>query len=460
VDRDAHRVAGLVIIGAGWAGCAAAVELAQRGHRVALHEAAAGVGGRARCVVRDGLPLDNGEHLLLGAYVDTLALAATLRDGDAHAAWRIAPLAIRPLAKRQHNAITFATHDLPGSLGLAAGFMLARGLGWRERVATLRWFAQQRTHGFRCDPAMTVDALLAGLSPRVRDHLWAPLCVAALNTPPQRASAQSFLNVLRETFGAGAGATATVVPRNGLGDAIPERAAQWLVARGHAVHTSTRTRVVDIGGEGVVLETSAGTMRADAVVVAVGPHQLRQAFASEVARRHAGIADALRAVDTFEYEPIATVYVGYAAAVALPRGLLRLDEQPGQWLFDRADILRRAEPAPPPGVRALLSVVISAHGPHESLAHASLVAAIDAQLRRLTALPPLCWSQVIEEKRATYACVPALVRPAAGRLADRVFLAGDYTHSSLPATLEAAVRSGLAAARAVGPPIFRARCCA
>lgn len=460
MDRDAHRVAELVIIGAGWAGCAAAVELAQRGHRVALHEAAAGVGGRARCVVRDGLPLDNGEHLLLGAYVDTLALAATLRDGDAHAAWRIAPLAIRPLAKGQHNAITFATHDLPGSLGLAAGFMLARGLGWSERVATLRWFAQQRAHGFRCDPAMTVDALLAGLSPRVRDHLWAPLCVAALNTPPRRASAQSFLNVLRETFGAGAGATATVVPRNGLGDAIPERAAQWLVARGHAVLTSTRTRVVDIGGEGVVLETSAGTMRADAVVVAVGPHQLRQAFASEVATRHAGIADALRAVDAFEYEPIATVYVGYAAAVALPQGLLRLDEQPGQWLFDRADILRRAEPAPPPGVRALLSVVISAHGPHQSLDHASLVAAIDAQLRRLIALPPLCWSQVIEEKRATYACVPALVRPAAGRLAHRVFLAGDYTHSPLPATLEAAVRSGLAAARAVGPPIFRARCCA
>jgi squalene-associated FAD-dependent desaturase len=450
VDRDAHRVADVVVVGAGWAGCAAAVELAQRGHRVALHEAAAGVGGRARCVVRDGLPLDNGEHLLLGAYVETLALAATLRDGDAHAAWRIAPLAIRALARRQHNAIAFATRDLPGSLGLAAGFLLARGLAWRERVATLRWFAHQRARGFRCDPDTTVAALLAGLSPRVRDNLWGPLCVAALNTPPQRASAQSFLNVLRETFGAGAGATAMVLPRNGLGDAIPERAARWLAARGHAVRTSTRTRVVDADGDAVVLATSAGTLRTQAVVVAVGPHQLRQAFAAGVAARHGGIAAALRAVDAFEYEPIATLYLGYPSAVALPAGLVRLDERPGQWLFDRADILRRAGAGAPPGVRALLSVVISAHGAHESLDHASLVAAVDGQLRRLTPLPPLCWSQVIEEKRATYACVPALVRPAAGRLAPRVFLAGDYTHPALPATLEAAVRSGLAAARAVG----------
>jgi len=399
--------------------------------------------------MRDGLPLDNGEHLLLGAYVDTLALAATLRDGDAHAAWRIASLAIRPLAKRQDNAIAFATHDLPGSLGLAAGFLCARGLGWRERMTTLRWFARQRARGFRCAPDKTVEALLAELSPRVRDNLWAPLCVAALNTPPERASAQAFLHVLRETFGAGAGATAMVVPRSGLGDAIPERTAQWLAARGHAVRTSARTRVRAIDGDGVVLETAGRTQRADIVVVAVGPHQLRQAFAPEVAARHPGIAAALRAVDAFDYEPITTAYLGYASAVPLPQGLLRLDERPGQWLFDRDDILRRAELAPPPGVRALLSVVISAHGPHEALDHATLVDAIDAQLRRLASMPALCWSQVIEEKRATYACTPGLARPAAGRIADRVFLAGDYTDATLPATLEAAVRSGFAAARSV-----------
>jgi squalene-associated FAD-dependent desaturase len=448
----------LAIVGGGWAGCAAAVELAQRGHRVELHEAAAALGGRARRVTRDGLPLDNGEHLLLGAYVETLALAATIRDGDARAAWRMSPLAIRPLARGQPNVVSFTTYDLPGTLGLAAGVLLASGLGWAERLATLRWFGRQRARGFRCDAAATVESLLAEVPARVRDNLWAPLCVAALNTPPAQASGQLFLNVLRETFGAGARTTSMFAPRAGLGEAIPERAAQWLRARGHAVRTSTRSRIAAIDADAVVLETAGQTMRADAVVVAVGPHQLRQAIAPGIAERHAGIAAALRAVDAFEYEPITTVYLGYPSPVSLPRGLLRLDEQPGQWLFDRTDILRRADrSASPPDLRALLSVVISAHGPHTVLDHAALVGAIDRQLRRLIALPALRWSQVIEEKRATYACVPALERPSCGRIAERVWLAGDYTHPSLPATLEAAVRSGRIAARELASGAPRCR---
>ncbi|HEY3585344.1 MAG TPA: FAD-dependent oxidoreductase, partial [Casimicrobiaceae bacterium] len=103
-----------------------------------------------------------------------------------------------------------------------------------------------------------------------------------------------------------------------------------------------------------------------------------------------------------------------------------------------------------PAMQSLVSVVISARGPHSALDHPALVAATDAQLRRLApALAPLAWSQVIEEKRATYACVPALARPACGRLAERVYLAGDYTYDAFPATLEAAVRSGRIAAEAV-----------
>ena len=97
-----------------------------------------------------------------------------------------------------------------------------------------------------------------------------------------------------------------------------------------------------------------------------------------------------------------------------------------------------------------MSVVISARGPHADLAHPALVGAIDAQLRHLEpGLPPLAWSQVIAERRATYACVPALERPACGRMAERVYLAGDYTYAGFPATLEAAVRSGAAAAAAL-----------
>ena len=441
----------IAVIGGGWAGCAAAVELAHRGHRVELHEAAGSLGGRARRVFRDGLPLDNGEHVLLGSCAETLALAETIRQGDGASAWTIEPLSITPFAGSQPNALTLVAPNLPASLGLLIGLLRAKGLRWRERAATLRWFAAQRRRAYTCDARASVADLLAALPVRVRENLWAPICVAALNTSPERASGQLFLNVLRQTFGAGARATALVAPRCDLADAIPERTAQWLSMHGHAVRTSTRTRVKTVEGGRVILESSGRLVEADGVVIAVGPHQLASAFAPDLPASEPRISAALRDVARFEYEPITTVYLGYAAPVPARKGLVRLDDAPGQWLFDRADVLRRAEPrATRPDVRGLLSVVISARGPHGALDHASLAAAVDAQLRRLDPrLPVLCWSQVIEEKRATYACVPALARPACGRLVERVYLAGDYTYQPLPATLEAAVRSGVIAARAL-----------
>lgn len=449
MDRDTGGLARVIaVIGGGWAGCAAAVELARRGYRVELHESAPALGGRARAVNRDGLPLDNGEHLLLGAYADTLALSAIVHDNASP--WTRSPLWIRPFAADQANALSLRARNLPAPFGLLAGVLGAAGLSWRERVATIRWFARQRHAGFRTDDDATVAELLRDLPPRVRDDLWTPLCLAALNTPPPRASAQVFLNVLRESLGAATGATEMLVPNNGLAAAIPERAAQWLVARGHSVRTSSRTRIADID-DGVRVTGSSGMSRADAVIVAVGPHQLAAAFEPALRVRDGRIADAVRDVQQFAWEPITTVYLGYGAGVAVPAGLVRLDDNPGQWLFDRRDILARAPTSSTTAdLRALLSVVISAHGPHESLQHPELVAAIDAQLRRSNRrMPPLGWSQVIEEKRATYACVPALARPACGPLSGQVYLAGDYTYAAFPATLEAAVRSGFTAARAL-----------
>ncbi|HYQ98563.1 MAG TPA: FAD-dependent oxidoreductase, partial [Casimicrobiaceae bacterium] len=122
-------------------------------------------------------------------------------------------------------------------------------------------------------------------------------------------------------------------------------------------------------------------------------------------------------------------------------------DAPGQWVFDRSGALG---PRPPAGARALLAVVISTSGPHDAQDRGALAAEADAQLRRLAGQWPLpVWSRVIAERRATYACTPRAVRPAAGRVGPGLYLAGDYTDAELPATLEAATRSGVAAAAAV-----------
>ena len=439
----------VAIIGGGWAGCAAAVALARAGHRPALYEAAPALGGRARCVVRDGLPLDNGEHLLLGAYTETLALAAGVRDAGEASAFTIAPLALRPFGERATQRLSFVARQAPGPLGLLAGLAGAEGLGALDRARLAAWFVAQKRAGWRCDRRTTVAELLSTQPPRLRDELWYPLCVAALNTPAPRASAQIFLNVLRETFGAGAQATTLVTPRAGLAEAIPDACARWLAAQGHALQTRARVRIVAAHADAVRLELAGTQHRADAVIVAVGPHQLAAAFAPEFARTEPAVQRALECVAGFEYQPITTLYLGFDAPLPLGRALLRLEHGPGQWIFDRSDVLRRAA-AVPPGVRALASVVISASGEFGALDHATLADCVDAQLRTLEpSLPKRVYSQVIAERRATYAALPDLTRPDAGRLAARVYLAGDYTYGDFPATLEAAVRSGRLAAEAV-----------
>jgi predicted NAD/FAD-dependent oxidoreductase len=167
--------------------------------------------------------------------------------------------------------------------------------------------------------------------------------------------------------------------------------------------------------------------------------------------RSPALRAAVDALQTLDYEPIVTVWLGYAQPVALPHRLARLDDAPGHWVFDRRDILDRAAPAPlRPPLAALLAVVISTGGAHLRWPHAELAQRVDAQLRRLRAdLPPCVWSWVVAERRATYACTPQRARPVGPRLGTGVYLAGDYADAEFPATLEAAVRSGVAAAKAV-----------
>lgn len=429
----------VAVIGGGWAGCAAAVALARRGHRVQLLEAAPVLGGRARTVLRDGLALDNGQHLLLGAYTATRALIALLHPAAP-------PIAQAPLAlvSLRPGGLALRARKWPAPLGLAAGLCGARGLTLGERYASVRWFLRWKRRRFRCAPDMTVADLLATLPTAAARELWAPLCVAALNTPPQRASGQVFLNVIAAAFDADADAADAVLPTGSLGDAVPDAAARWLVDNGHEVRPGTTGIVLACAAAGVRVRAGEREDDADAAIVAVGPHQLARVFAPPLAAA-TPVADALRVVARYAYESITTIYLGYRGAkTPLPAGLVRLDDAPGQWLFERDDILRHAA-ASAPRVDQLLAVVISTSGAHDALSHDALAEACDAQLRRALPLPPLAWSRVIAERRATYACVPGLGSPPV-RVVPRLYLAGDYVYPQFPATLEAAVRSGESAA--------------
>jgi len=438
----------VAIVGGGWAGCAAAVTLADAGTPVMLFEAGPVLGGRARRVLQDGLPLDNGQHLMLGAYRETLSMLRRVHGSATALPVIRRPLAIVPFT--DGPAVTIIARRAPGRLGLAIGLLAARGLTWRERLANIGWMRALERDGYVRPLQQTVAKMLAPLPPRVARELWTPLCLAALNTPVRNASASVFANVLRAAFGGEGAASDFIIAATDLAALFPERAAHYVRARGGDVRTGASAKVVAAGRDGVTLAVGGAAVAARAAIVAVGPHQLAHAFADEALAARPALAAAIGAIGALDYEPIVTVWLGYATRVTLPAPIARLDDDPGQWVLDRPDVLARTRAGERPPLAQLVAVVISASGPHMAMTHDALARAADAQLRRLRPeWPPCTWSKVIAEKRATYACTPGRVRPAEPRLAPGLYLCGDYVDAEYPATLEAAVRSGIAAATAL-----------
>lgn len=436
-----HRVA---VVGGGWAGCAAAISLAQAGISVTLFEQARTLGGRARRVVIDGAVVDNGQHLLVGAYRQTLELLAVVhgRERAAQPFHRL-PLTLRPFGVPRLDGVAFAAWRAPAPLHLVGALLTASGLTWRDRLAVVAGFRDLARTGFRCPPGQTVAERFARTPRSIVAGLWGPLCLAALNTPPERASAHAFAQVLREAFTGSAERSDFLVPATDLSSCFPDAAARFVVERGGSVLLGTTVRAIENHADHVVVCTGKTTAAFASVVVAVGPHQLNRTVGAATAA-NGQWREILNRVSAFSYESITTVYLRFAASLPMRAPLLRLDDAPGHWIFRHPG---RAHAVPDDTMEHLYAVVISAGGPHDTAEHTTLISRVVTQLRRLApGLPPVLWSRVIAERRATYACTPGLLRPTSGLVTPHVYLAGDYTEPELPATLEAATRSGVAAA--------------
>jgi squalene-associated FAD-dependent desaturase len=428
----ANRVA---VIGGGYAGFAAAVTLATAGRAVTVFESARTLGGRARRVEAYSVTVDNGQHILLGAYAQTLALIRTVHGAGAEHEL----LDRRRMCLNEPGVFRLSTPALPAPLHLAVALLFARGWSWADRQATIAFVRSLRREHFRCDPALTVGALLDGQPAAVVRALWEPLCLAALNTPIAAASATLFLNVLAASFGAQARDSDLLLPRVDLSSLFPDPAAAYVADRGGEIRKSAMVNGIAARADGVILRIGYREEQFDAAVLAVGPHQLTHLLSDGESDPRATLA--LDQVAAFAYEPIVTAYLKYSTPLELGHPMQKLDGAPGQWVFDRGQL---------DGPSGLAAVVISTDLPSVRTGHDSLAQSIDAQLRRLQpSLQAPTWMQVIAERRATYACIAGLARPAPGMIAPRLSLAGDYTDPQFPATLEAATRSGVAAAQAL-----------
>ena len=405
----------VTIIGGGWAGLAAAVRATQKGFAVRLLEAAPQLGGRARRVVHQGLALDNGQHILIGAYRDTLQLLQTVGVDTEATLLRL------PLHLKRVDGQGLSLPSLPAPLNLLVGVCMARGWSWADKFSLLRQATGWQTQGFGCDAQMTAAQLCQGLTPKVMQELIEPLCVSALNLPAEHASGQIFLTVLKDALWSGKGSSDMLLPKVDLGSLMPDAAHAWLTAHGAIVEK--HQRVDDLGA-----------WLDHPVVLACPPweaakltHELAPAWSAQAA--------------SLAHTAIATVYVHTAKQLSWRKPIVALQshpQAPAQFAFDKGSL------SGDPAWQGVLALVVSACAGERD----TITQQVMGQLRDELDIHDASLLTTVVEKRATFACTPSLLRPPM-QVCTGIWACGDYVAGPYPATLEAAVRSGFAAADAL-----------
>ncbi|MCB5184429.1 hydroxysqualene dehydroxylase HpnE [Methylobacillus gramineus] len=423
----------VAVIGGGCAGLAAGVALSKAGIRVNLFESSHQLGGRARGIQWQGQTLDNGQHILLGAYSATLQLLETCEVQLDQALLRL------PLELNMQDEFSLrASSYLPAPLHILAGLLRAQGLSLSERLAAIRLMARLRLQKFTLEQDMPLQALLADQPARLISMLWEPLCLAALNTPVSTASAQIFLNVLRDSFARAKSDSDMLLPRLDLSTMLADPAASYILAHGGQVSLSAPIECISQQNKELYLQVADIRKAYKHIIVATSPFRVAPLLADLPS-----VADSVEKCQALKYQPIYTIYLQYPAHIKLDKPMTGLSHQLGQWIFDRGQLY---------GQHGLIAVVISAEGRHQGLTQEQLAIGVAEEIEQLyPQLNNLLWHKVVAEKRATFACTSNLQRPAQLTSIPGLLLAGDYVSSGntlqdYPSTIEGAIRSGFSAA--------------
>ncbi len=423
------------VVGAGLAGLAAAVALSEAGRSVVLHEAAKQAGGRCRSYHDAGLGLtiDNGNHLLLSGNASALDFLARIGapadalEGPDEAAFPFADLrtgerwTLRPNAGRLPWWVLDARRRVPDTR--VRDYLAPLGILKAARRGTPATIGESMS----CEGALY-------------DRLWHPVLLAALNTEPRESDPRLAATILRETLGAGGAACRPLVAVQGLSYAFVDPALATLRRRGATLRLGTRLRAIH--------EEDARVARLD---FADGPVTLGPADAVVLAVPPWVAADLLPDLPT--PRAFRSIVNGHFALVPPKGAPLVLGVVGGltEWLFAYPD---------------RLSITISGADRLLDTPREDLARTIWGEIRRLLApqllgpasgvadsglvtdLPP--W-QIVKEKRATFAATPAEAarRPPSATRLGNLALAGDWTDTGLPSTIEGSVRSGFTAAGVV-----------
>jgi squalene-associated FAD-dependent desaturase len=472
-DSPSHPV---IIIGGGFAGLAAAVDLAERGRRVLLLERRPFLGGRAYSFTDQttGDTIDNGQHLLMGCYHHTLGFLdkigargklkfqASPRVDFLHAReGAVAELSFPAMA-------SFRCPLLPAPLHLLAGLMRLETIGWRDRVGALRvGLALRRWRGSRNGTESRLAEITVrewlnelGQSERMQRRFWDVMALAMLNQAPERAAADLFARVLEQAFLRTRRDSQMVISRVGLSDLYTGDARAFIEARGGEVRLNAPVARIEFAGDraSAVVLRGGERLAAEAVISAVPCFALPSLLPDEIASR-----ESFRRIGGLTASPIVSINLWYDAPITELEfaGLL---DSPIEWVFNKNAI------AAPPGSslaepnvsstvgaarrRQHLALVISGADEAAAMPKERLVEIAIGELQRFfpaaRAQRPVHWF-VVKEREATISHLVGTtqLRPAQRTPFSNFLLAGDWTATGLPATIEGAVWSGQECARII-----------
>lgn len=434
----------VLIVGGGFAGLAAALRLQRAGAKVGLVEKRAFFGGRAYSFKepKTGETLDNGQHLMMGCYHETLAFLRDLGTLDRLEIQKTLNVGFAEDARRVYE---LKCPNLPAPLHLAWGLLSYRGLAWPDKKAMLALMRlSKKARNGRAEELdeLSVRELLArtGQTKDAVEKFWEPVALATLNESLDLASARLFVEVLRRGLLSKKSDSNLAIARVGLSQLYADPMRDFLERRGAPLAFNAQATRLSREGAGFLVETNTGArLSAQRLILAVPPNALAKLLAASEAEFQGLVPELSR----FGSAPIVSINLWFEDFHPRQR-MLGLVNSPIHWVFDKAKILTGEK-------SSHLTLVIS--GAH-ALAQESkdnLVKLAVAELQRF--FPELegkrlLHSQVVKELEATFSAQRGLnrYRPATRTRLPGLYLAGDWTDTGLPATIESAVLSGHRAA--------------
>ncbi len=434
----------IAVVGAGWAGLAAAVELCQQGYKVNLFESSPQSGGRARSINWNGLALDNGQHLMLGAYQQMLQCLSTLQ-ADIPTLFKRLPYRMLMLdAQTGRHAFDLKLPEYPAPLHLLFGVISSPSLTTTEKINCLLRFNKLLNTPILNDTSVYNWLNNTKLPSAYVENSLYPICLAALTTHPQQASAKAFQRVLQQTFNAPAKFTDLLIPTTDLSKTYPDLAEQFILQHGGEIHFRSKVQQLNIENHQITsVQVNDQVLAFDHVILAT-PANITTGLLAPITDCQSQVNQ----IKQLRFESITTLYLQFAQPVELPYPMLGVVNGLSEWVFTRGIS----------GYNHLLSVIISASDKHLKMSHAQLTDTIYAELNTIIAnLPELIDSKLICDKRAAFQCHPNVDvnRPGIQTKVKNLKLCGDYVYieekntPGLPSTLEGALQSGVKCAQMI-----------